>query len=425
MLVPARVSINASVVPENKIEADAITLELGKWKLPKPEAKIKGYVSSQAAMVHRVSLTDYEKREIVNHPVVFTVGEMEAKQLECHEERYFTDEDGAYMVSPGDHIGFQYEVVQKVGEGSYADVLECIDKSSEKRVVVKMNKIRKTNQYAEAMMLMQIRELSKGENPYFVNVLNYAHFRNHFFIVLDKMEMDLKHYIYNVKKPSLNEGARMMTSVLEALAFMKFHGIIHGDLKPSNILLNLDHPFDLKVCDFGLSRMVSEANGNEIYQSRFYRAPEVFCRGPLTPAIDMWSFGLIIAEMYLGKPYFDGFSDFDQFALIQQYLGYPPLSYFQKCRKMYKFFTPAGYAIHCRIKQLPFTGERYLEIDPLYALENPGRLPPGSTPFCDDFPKAEQADLCDFLEKCLVWEGKKRITPLFAFNHPLFSVKLF
>ena len=54
--------------------------------------------------------------------------------------------------------------------------------------------------------------------------------------------------------------------------------------------------------------------GQRIYtyiQSRFYRAPEIILGVPYTTAIDMWSFGAIIAELFTGFPLFPGESEFE------------------------------------------------------------------------------------------------------------------
>lgn len=66
--------------------------------------------------------------------------------------------------------------------------------------------------------------------------------------------------------------------------------------------------------------------GSRIYtyiQSRFYRAPEIILGIPYTTAIDMWSFGAIIAELYTGFPLFPGESENEQLAYIMELYGAP------------------------------------------------------------------------------------------------------
>jgi serine/threonine protein kinase len=59
-------------------------------------------------------------------------------------------------------------------------------------------------------------------------------------------------------------------------------------------------------------------------QSRFYRAPEIMLGIPYTTAIDMWSFGLILIELYTGFPLFPGESEGEQLQRIMELLGLPP-----------------------------------------------------------------------------------------------------
>ena len=90
--------------------------------------------------------------------------------------------------------------------------------------------------------------------------------------------------------------------------------IIHRDLKPSNILLN--ESCDLQICDFGLSRNLSIEKGEDLTEyvvTRFYRAPEIMLGISYTTAIDMWSFGCIVIELYTGYPIFPGESEKEQF----------------------------------------------------------------------------------------------------------------
>ena len=76
-------------------------------------------------------------------------------------------------------------------------------------------------------------------------------------------------------------------------------------MKPENILLKAPNKSGIKVIDFGSSCFEAERIYTYI-QSRFYRAPEIILGIPYTPAIDMWSFGCVLAELYTGFPLFPG-----------------------------------------------------------------------------------------------------------------------
>lgn len=78
----------------------------------------------------------------------------------------------------------------------------------------------------------------------------------------------------------------------------------------------------IKIIDFGSSTFIDERVYTYI-QSRFYRAPEIMLGIPYTTAIDMWSFGCIMAELYIGYPIFPGESENDQMSRIIEMLDIP------------------------------------------------------------------------------------------------------
>lgn len=72
----------------------------------------------------------------------------------------------------------------------------------------------------------------------------------------------------------------------------------------------------VKVIDFGSASHVSKTVCNTYLQSRYYRAPEIILGLPFCEAIDMWSLGCVVAELFLGWPLYPGSSEYDQIRYV-------------------------------------------------------------------------------------------------------------
>lgn len=73
-------------------------------------------------------------------------------------------------------------------------------------------------------------------------------------------------------------------------------------------------------------------------QSRFYRSPEIILGLDYTKAIDMWSLGCIIAELYTGMPLFPGENEQDQLSCIMEVMGKPDVELIQSSERRHLFF---------------------------------------------------------------------------------------
>ena len=225
-------------------------------------------------------------------------------------------------------------------------------------------------------------------------------FRGHKCMSMEMLDMNLYDLIKQggfsgLDMPNIRKIAIQLVQALKAL---REERIIHCDLKPENILLREKGRSGVKLIDFGSSCF----EGKTIYtyiQSRFYRAPEIIFGLSYTAAIDMWSLGCILAELYNGFPLFAGDSEQEQIGMIMEMKGMPPANVLQECTRKRHFFEEDGYTpLPVREAQ---TGQLLL----------PNSKAIGSMIVCED------RNFLKFVDSCLHWDPELRMTPEEALRH--------
>lgn len=240
------------------------------------------------------------------------------------------------------NVSHRFKVERLLGTGTYGKVCFAVHKSTGTKVAIK--KIEPfSNSLVSLKTLREIKLLAKFNNHENIVSLfelqepeSFASF-NEVYLVQEYMPFDL---LAVIDKRNLTDDhvQYFIYQILRGLKALHLANVIHRDLKPCNILVN--NQCDIKICDLGLSRLSTQASTKdklspltEYVATRWYRAPEIM----LTPsnystAVDMWSAGCILAEMFTGLPLFPGRDFKSQLMLIFQLIGTPtPNSEHYKC----------------------------------------------------------------------------------------------
>merc|ERR1719194_227563 len=298
---------------------------------------------------HMDELSEYEQGEILDFPHIWYFGAGATKirgTSAAANNHSYDDERGDYLIVLHDHILYRYEVMTPLGKGSFGQVVRAFDYKQNAYVALKMirNKKRFHHQaLVEVKILEHIRERDLESTSNVVHMADYFYFRNHLCITFELLSINLYEFIKNNNFQGVSLGLirRFAIQLLAALRFLRKQHIIHCDLKPENVLLKNPTKSGIKVIDFGSSCFEDERVYTYI-QSRFYRAAEVILGIPYDVAIDMWSFGCILAELYTGYPLFPGENEVEQLACIMEVMGPPPNRMLEQGTRKKMFFDTSN-----------------------------------------------------------------------------------
>ncbi|ETV76090.1 CMGC/MAPK protein kinase, variant 1 [Aphanomyces astaci] len=226
-------------------------------------------------------------------------------------------------------LDVKYKLIKPIGTGAYGAVISATnDETCDSVAVKKISNI--FDDLVDAKrILRETRLLGHFNHKNITRLLDLppppsrAAFHD-MYIIAELMETDLHQVIYSMQPMSDDHVKYFLYQILCALHHIHSAGVIHRDMKPSNILLNSN--CDLKICDFGLARGGCPENVEltEYVVTRWYRAPEIMLNClHYTEAVDMWAVGCILAEMIQREPLFPGNDYIHQLKLIVKFMGTP------------------------------------------------------------------------------------------------------
>ncbi|KAI8870904.1 kinase-like protein, partial [Ramicandelaber brevisporus] len=233
----------------------------------------------------------------------------------------------------------EYVLGSEIGHGSFATVSKGIVKRTGQSVAVKSVHRAKLTSSLLRNLESEISILKRMRHPNIVALLDCLKSRNRIHLVMEYCEVgDMAFYIKARKEypalraiqPTLSQPKIIIGGLKDpilrfhlgqlasAMSYLYSQKIIHRDIKPQNILLqapsanyklgeseqNGVYP-NVKIADFGFSRTLQHAQMAEtLCGSPLYMSPEVLRYEKYTNRVDLWSLGVVLYEMAVGKPPF-------------------------------------------------------------------------------------------------------------------------
>jgi serine/threonine protein kinase len=209
-------------------------------------------------------------------------------------------------ISPGTSIG-RYHIIAELGRGGMAVVYRAYDTRLDCEVAVKF--IRRDS-FAPEMLegvlqrfQREAKALAQLNHPNIVKVTDYGEHENTPYLVMPFLNGGTLKNRCGTPLPAW-EAARLLLPVARALDYAHQRGILHRDVKPSNILLT--DSGEPMLCDFGIARLLAAGEGQTLTATGVgigtpeYMAPEQGLGQP-QPASDQYALGIVLYELLTGR----------------------------------------------------------------------------------------------------------------------------
>jgi WD40 repeat protein len=209
----------------------------------------------------------------------------------------------------GDQLG-DYHLVERLGEGGFAEVFAARqDTPIERSVAIKLVKSSVGAHFGVERMEQERRLMAKLNHPGIATMFDWGTTpAGQPYLVMEWVNGDALTRYCAREALSLNEKLRLMVSVCQAVYHAHLRGVLHLDLKPSNILAQrADGIHQVKVIDFGIGRLISESQSlantlTALMGTPTYMSPERLqgdCRA-IGPQSDIYSLGIVLRDLVAG-----------------------------------------------------------------------------------------------------------------------------
>lgn len=286
-----------------------------------------------------------------------------------------------------------YSIVSQVGEGTFGKVYKARNTLTNVHVALKRIRMESERDGFPVTAMREIKLLQSLQHENVVRLYEMMVSNGSVYMVFEYMDHDLTGILsqtqFNFSDAHLKSLCHQM---LAGLAYLHHKGVIHRDIKGSNILIN--HRGELKLADFGLARFYQKRRRTD-YTNRvitlWYRPPELlFGATVYGPEVDMWSAGCIMLELFTKKPVFQGNDEIHQLDVVYKILGTP---------------NPQRWA---GVMDLPW-----------YELVRPQDVIPNR--FRELFQKWMSSAALDLAEQLLTYDPSQRATAVQAMEAPYFT----
>jgi serine/threonine-protein kinase len=212
------------------------------------------------------------------------------------------------VVTPPFRVG-KYEVVEQLGEGGMGTVYRAYDTVLERMVALKtLHAAGGFEETSRRRFLREARSVARLQHPNIITVFDFGEVEERPFIAMELLAgTPLDEAVEDGRVTSLAGKLRIVEQLCRGLGYAHSQGVIHRDVKPSNVFLLEDET--VKLLDFGIAFLeggtVTTDRGT-VLGTPNYMAPEQFKSEGVDHRVDVWSVGVILYELLTGARPFVG-----------------------------------------------------------------------------------------------------------------------
>ncbi|KAG0215685.1 U4/U6 small nuclear ribonucleoprotein prp4 [Mortierella sp. GBA30] len=333
------------------------------------------------------------------------------------------DAEGYYRFGHGELLDGRYLVTSVLGKGVFSSVVKARDtKDGNTEVAIKIlrsNEMMYKAGKKELDILKRLMENDPHNRKHVIRLLRHFDHRGHLCLVFESLAMNLREVLKKFGKDiglNINAVRIYAQQLFLALSLLKKSNVLHADIKPDNILVN-DAKNVLKLCDLGSASDTSEIEITPLLVSRFYRAPEIILGLAYDTALDMWSIGCTLYELFTGKILFSGRTNNQMLKYMMDLKG--PFS--KKMIRKGEFYLE-HFDEDCNFLSVEVEKVTQKDVIRKIQISKPTKdLKARLMPYTSSMAPADVVQVNHFvnlLERCLHLNPEHRITPEEALQHP-------
>ncbi|HEU4424126.1 MAG TPA: protein kinase, partial [Pilimelia sp.] len=201
----------------------------------------------------------------------------------------------------------RYRLEAEIARGAIGTVRRATDMLSGEPVAVKVLRPEAAREpQLVAAFIAEAEILAELDHPSIVRVRDFVAQDGQHALVMDLVDgEDLRHRVRRDGPVPPAVAANVVAQVADALAYLHGRGIVHGDVKPGNLLVPADGG-PVRLADFGVARRLSGGTEQATHATPEYVSPEVVSGGTPSPAADVYALGIVLFELLCGRSPFRG-----------------------------------------------------------------------------------------------------------------------